>query len=217
MVDELTAILSRHLGAVSVEAILGTVSRREGGDARPLSAERARSLYATVKVGVATFARDAPAREACLGEVRELLGLRQPEGRYEVSSEADVVTCRNAARELAETIGFSSVDQTKVATVASELARNIVRYAGRGNLAIRIRRDAEGASVGLELEAVDSGPGIARLEEVLSGRYRSKTGMGLGLLGSRRLMDDLRVETELGRGTRVIARRDLRRAARGAA
>ena len=118
--------------------------------------------------------------------------------------------------EPAAALGFSAVDQTKIATVVSELARNIVCYAASGTIELKELRDAAGTVVGIEVRAQDQGPGIAGLDEILAGRYRSKTGMGLGLLGAKRLMGDLQVDTAPGRGTTVAARRYLA-AARGAA
>jgi len=213
---ELSAILSRHLGAVSVDAILRTATSRAGRGAGPLTPVRAHALFGAVRVGLRTFLADARRREACLDEVRTALGLPRAEGVHRVTGEADVVACRTAARELSASLGFTAVDQTKIATVVSELARNIVRYAVSGTIELKELRDAAGTVRGIEVRAQDQGPGIAGLDEILAGRYRSKTGMGLGLLGAKRLMGDLQVDTAPGRGTTVVARRHLA-AARGAA
>lgn len=213
---ELNAILSRHLGAVSVDAILRTATSRAGSGEGPLTPARAHALFGAVRLGLRTFLADARRRESCLEEVRTLLGLPRAEGVHRVTSEADIVACRTAARELSAAIGFSAVDQTKIATVVSELARNIVRYAASGTVELKELRDAFGVARGIEVRAEDQGPGIAFLDEVLAGRYRSKTGMGLGLLGAKRLMGELQVDTAPGRGTTVVAKR-LLVAARGAA
>jgi serine/threonine-protein kinase RsbT len=194
---------------VSVEAILSTARSRAGSFAPPLTPGRAHDLFAAVRVGLRTFLADPRRREACLDEVRKLLGLPRAEGLHTVKTEPDVVACRTAARELSAALGFSTVDQTKIATVVSELARNIVRYAAPGTIELKELRDALGAALGIEVRARDEGPGIAGLDDILAGRYRSKTGMGLGLLGAKRLMSHLEIETSPGRGTTVVARRTL--------
>lgn len=206
---ELNEILSRHLGAVSVDAILRTARSRAGSEEGPLTAVRAQALFGAVRVGLRTFLADAGRREACMDEVRRLLGLPRAEGVHRVTSEADVVACRTAARELSAALGFSAVEQTKIATVVSELTRNIVRYAASGTIELKELRDAAGNVRGIEVRAQDQGPGIVGLDDILAGRYRSRTGMGLGLLGAKRLMSDLKVDTAPGRGTTVVARRHL--------
>jgi serine/threonine-protein kinase RsbT len=124
----------------------------------------------------------------------------------DIRVEDDIVKARNEARDVARRLGFSTVDQVKIATVVSELTRNIVSYAGTGTLTTRTLRGPEG---GLEIVATDSGPGIRDLDQILGGTYVSKTGMGLGLLGSKRVMDDFSVTTG-SHGTRVVVKKRLR-------
>nr|WP_246351461.1 anti-sigma regulatory factor [Deinobacterium chartae] len=119
-----------------------------------------------------------------------------------LDSERRVVEARQRAKEIAERLGFGRLDQTRVATAVSELARNAFRYAGGGE----VHYDLEGPALVIIVE--DRGPGIGDLEAVLAGDYHSTTGMGVGLIGTRRLMDDFRIEARPGGGTRVrIARR----------
>ncbi len=110
--------------------------------------------------------------------------------------EEDVVLARQRAREAAERMGFERQDATRIATAVSEIARNAVSYAGGGSVEIGV--DDEGGAQSLTVRVSDSGPGIPHLDDVLSGRYRSPTGMGVGISGSRRLMDAFRIDTSAG-------------------
>ena len=115
--------------------------------------------------------------------------------------QADVVGARQRARQIAELLGFDGRQQTSIATSVSEIARNAFRYAGGGKVEFEI----EGETVPqlLMVRVSDDGPGIAHLEDVMEGTYRSTTGMGIGLIGSRRLMDRWEINSVPGRGTVV--------------
>jgi serine/threonine-protein kinase RsbT len=125
--------------------------------------------------------------------------------RVPVASDPDIVTTRQLVRTWAIDVGFSLVDQTKIITAASELARNTVQYGGGGTMQLEILED--GARRGLRLTFSDQGPGIPNLEMAMRDGYTTGSGLGLGLGGSRRLMNDFRVDSALGRGTTVIATR----------
>jgi signal transduction histidine kinase/CheY-like chemotaxis protein len=115
--------------------------------------------------------------------------------------ETDFVLLRKSARRLAELVGFESQDQTRIATAVSEIARNALEYGGGGHADFRLNN--ESVNPQLEIVVADEGPGIADLEEVLSGARRSSTGLGIGLIGARRLMDGVRIDSAPGKGTRV--------------
>ena len=115
--------------------------------------------------------------------------------------QSDVVGARQRARQLATLLGFDVHQQTQVATSVSEIARNAFRYAGGGKIEFEI--EGTTAPQLLVVRVSDEGPGIEHLEEVLDGTYESKTGMGIGLIGSRRLMDRWELHSEPGRGTVV--------------
>ncbi|HEY4030306.1 MAG TPA: ATP-binding protein [Caulobacteraceae bacterium] len=117
-----------------------------------------------------------------------------------IRSEADVVAARQRARLIAELLGFERQDQTRIATAVSEIARNAHSYGGGGRIAFRLDDNGHQTFVA---EIADKGPGISDVEEVLSGRYVSPTGMGLGLIGARRLMDRFAVESVPGEGVTV--------------
>src|SRR5690349_21677366 len=106
---------------------------------------------------------------------------------HSVKVQADVVGARQRARQIAELLGFNTRDQTRIATSVSEIARNAFRYAGSGLVDFEI--EGETAPQLLTIRIRDEGPGIANLVDVLDGSYVSSTGMGIGLVGARRLMD----------------------------
>lgn len=113
----------------------------------------------------------------------------------------EVVLMRQAARKWAVALGFSIVDQTKIVTAASELARNTVIHAGGGTAFIE--HVVNGARKGLRLVFEDQGPGIPDLELALKDGYTTGGGLGLGLSGSKRLMNEFYIETKIGAGTKV--------------
>ena len=123
--------------------------------------------------------------------------------RIAIESDADVVTARQRARALAIGLDMPSTDQTLLATAISEIARNITTYAGgRGEVLIDLVRDARGRR-GVRVIARDEGPGIEDLERALTDGYTTGGGLGLGLPGARRLVDEFDIETAPGKGTTV--------------
>jgi RNA polymerase sigma factor (sigma-70 family) len=118
-----------------------------------------------------------------------------------IQSDHDVVVARQRGREIASQVGFSTTDLTVIATAISEISRNVVRFASHGQLRIRIVEDPN--RDGVLIVARDVGPGIPDLARALEDGYSSYGGMGLGLPGSRRLMDEFHIATELGKGTTV--------------
>jgi serine/threonine-protein kinase RsbT len=113
----------------------------------------------------------------------------------------DVVRVRQLVRGHAQAVRLSLVDQTKLVTAASELARNIVTYGGSG--VVRVETVTRNGRTGIRAIFADSGPGIADLELALTDGWTSGSGLGLGLGGARRLVDDFDIDTEVGRGTTV--------------
>lgn len=119
----------------------------------------------------------------------------------DVRREQDVVTARQRARQIADLLGFEEQDQVRVATAVSEIARNAFRYAGGGTVAFSL--EGRTAPQLLRITVADRGRGIADLERVLGGTYRSPSGMGLGIVGSRRLMDQFEIASGEAEGTTV--------------
>ena len=125
-----------------------------------------------------------------------------------IRDEADIINARQRAREIAKRLGFGAVDQSRIATAVSELTRNVLRYATdrRGEVAIRPQpRTARGT--GLEIVVSDHGPGIADVGQAMREGFTSGPGMGMGLPGTKRLMDEMEIESELGHGTTVTIRK----------
>ena len=120
--------------------------------------------------------------------------------------EQDVVTARQRARQISGQLGFDARDQTQIATAVSEIVRNAFRYAGGGEVEFSV--EGERAPQLLTIHVRDKGPGIDGLQDILEGRYRSQTGMGLGLIGARRLMDHFVIRTTPG-GTGVLMKKLL--------
>ncbi len=118
-----------------------------------------------------------------------------------ISTDADVVRSRQQGRQLASQAGFSSTDLTLIATAISEVARNIVRFAERGEILVRLVGD--GDRRGVSVVARDVGPGIPDVSRALVDGYSTYDGLGLGLPGSRRLMDEFEITSEVGKGTTV--------------
>ncbi len=118
-----------------------------------------------------------------------------------LEAETDIVLVRKRARRLAELVGFEPQDQTRITTAVSEIARNALEYAGGGRVEFLLTGSA--ARQQFEIIVSDRGPGIAHLDAILDGSQRSVTGMGIGLIGARRLMDDFTIETVPGGGTTV--------------
>src|ERR1700761_5628021 len=127
---------------------------------------------------------------------RVVLPIRSPE---------DIVRVRQATRENALAQGFSLVDQTKLVTAASELARNTLDYGKGGE--VEITRLVDGPRKGLRLTFSDQGPGIEDLEKALTDGYSTGGGLGLGLSGARRLSNEFNVDSAPGKGTRVVIAR----------
>jgi serine/threonine-protein kinase RsbT len=125
-----------------------------------------------------------------------------------IAGEDDIVAARQHARELARALGFRAIDQSRITTAVSELARNVVRYAtgGRGEVLLRPLAAATGGA-GIEIVVRDAGPGIADVELALREGYTSGRGLGMGLPGTRRLMDEMVIDSAPGRGTTVTIRK----------
>ncbi len=125
--------------------------------------------------------------------------------RVPVQTEADIVAVRQMVRGWAQELGFSLVDQTKIVTAASELARNTIKHGGGGDLALEMLN--EGLKRGLKLVFEDSGPGIPDITMAMRDGFTTGGGLGLGLGGSKRLVNDFDIDSKVGVGTRVTITR----------
>lgn len=123
------------------------------------------------------------------------------QGSLPLAGEPDIVQCRQTVRRLTQDLRFSLVDQTKMVTAASELSRNTVVYGGGGLMRWEVLSD--GLRMGLRLHFEDQGPGIPDIEQALTDGWTSGKGMGMGLSGSRRLVNEFDIHSVVGQGTRV--------------
>jgi len=119
-----------------------------------------------------------------------------------LETEHDIVVARGEVRDLAAALGFRSIDQTRLATVASELARNIIKYGVRGQMIAQPTNATDGRA-GLRLIFEDEGPGIPNIDAAMRDGFSTGRGLGQGLPGSRRLVDEFKIESAPESGTRV--------------
>jgi serine/threonine-protein kinase RsbT len=122
-----------------------------------------------------------------------------------IRSDLDIVIARTLARDTAKSLGFGPIDQARIATAVSELARNIFLYAGTGS--VTVRDVQHNARRGIEIVCEDNGPGIPDLTVALQDGYSTSRGMGMGLPGAKRLMDDFDIQTKDGIGTTICCRK----------
>ena len=134
---------------------------------------------------------------------QERVAPHPPETIVAIATAADIVRARQEGRALAGRIGFGGSDLAVIATAISELARNILEYAHQGEIAFAVVQS--GARVGIRIEARDGGPGIPDVPRAMQPGYTTGKGLGMGLPGVRRLMDDIDVQSSPGLGTRVRA------------
>jgi serine/threonine-protein kinase RsbT len=127
------------------------------------------------------------------------------ETRVAIDRDVDIVTARQLGREMAAAAGFTGSDLTLIATAISEVARNIVVYAERGE--IRLGRDTKNGRPGIVVVAEDNGPGIPDIQQAMQDGFSTGRSLGLGLPGARRLMDEFEIVSEVGKGTTVTMRK----------
>jgi serine/threonine-protein kinase RsbT len=200
-VEKLIELLQHHMSGVNARALVGRALRENGLSGPKVSRQELAKSMATLRRGVDLFV-DRQRREAALRDVVLFCdnAVTAPEPfSMKIESEADVGTARSAARRICGVAGASLFCRQKVATIVSELTRNIVLYAQRGTLEI-----VPHGTTKIVIRAVDQGPGIRNLDHILSGKYQSKTGLGKGLLGSKQLADRFDISTG-NAGTQIMA------------
>lgn len=210
-VSEISVVLRRYMSELTARSVLGLALDRAGVRGDRILPSQSHCVQAELEKGLRVFVRSPSSLSECIRRLQAILDGRPPSVApcaarrlvIPVCVEADIVTARRAGSDLCGELGFSMMMQTKVATAISELARNIIHYAGQGEVLLRSllmpRR-------GIEVLASDEGPGIPNLQEILSGSYRSRRGLGMGLRGTRNLVDEFEVDTAPGQGTRITLR-----------
>ncbi|AKT40420.1 anti-sigma regulatory factor [Chondromyces crocatus] len=206
--DRIEGVLAQFLSPAVRKSVIDCGVRQARVDRDSMREADLRRLLVEVKRGVQLFVRDQVQLERCVSQLNEL-DYAAPAPReilVDVRTEEDVLRARSAGRELCIEQMVSDVLLTKIVTAISELGRNIVRYAGSGEISVRSIMSPQRA---IEICAKDQGPGITNLAEILSGKYRSRHGMGAGLRGTKALMDEFDIQTGPGKGTVVTVRKLL--------
>ena len=129
----------------------------------------------------------------------------QAQGVVRIDDESHIVTVRKTVRDATTHLGFGLTDITRIVTAASELARNVFHYAGTGIM--RWRELDEDTRIGIELTFEDHGPGIANVEQAMQEGYSTSGGLGMGLPGTKRLMDEMEIRSKNGQGTTITVRK----------
>lgn len=204
--------LGRYFPAEIARAIHASTLRRARLESAALTNGALTSFVSALEQSLPMYIVDPARRGECLGAVRRLLPASIAEEASVVTttvrirSAREVLHASDTARQTARRIGFSALDQTKIATAVSELARNILLYVGDGEVTVSV---VTAPRRGIQIVASDTGKGIDDVSLVMDADYRSRTGMGKGLKGTKRLMDQLEIATRPGAGTTVTARKFL--------
>lgn len=202
--DQVRGVLMGYVSSITADSVLKAALRRAGRSTTDIDRDGVdEPIVAELGRGLAFFLssdRDRQESIAKLSAVMQqpVVGRGATSASVEITDESCIVDARTQARALARDLGFCKVDQAKIATCVSELARNVYAYAKRGRLDLV---PVSAPRSGLRVVSTDSGPGIPNVQEILSGAYQSKTGMGLGILGCKRLMDEFELQTKPGLGT----------------
>lgn len=206
ILERTNEVLLRYVSKPTALSVLCVARQRTGIPGTRLTREELQRMLDSIERSMTFFLSNASQAKNCR---RDLAALASAETSHaaagalvvKIRTEEDIARARSEARQLAGMLGFTLVGQTRLMTAVSELARNIVQYAGEGQIDLNPTH----APRGVEIVARDRGPGIRNLDHVLSGSYQSRLGMGLGLLGVKRLAERFDVRTGAGRGTTITA------------
>lgn len=204
--QQVRAVLMGYISSITAESILKGALLRVRRSASELDRDGLdEPTVAALGRGVAVFLGSDTLQRECTAKLSALTTPHDdPQRRapleIPIDHETSVVDARVKARSFARELGFDRTDQARIATTVSELARNIFSYARAGRVSLGVVREPR---PGLRIVATDAGSGIPNLSAILAGNYRSRTGMGLGILACKRLMDEFSI-TSTPRGTTVI-------------
>ena len=195
--------LSHYVSPPTAQSIIKLARQRANITSIRLDLAAFREMLAPIERSLPMFITDPAKLCACSAELHALIGgiAEAPIAAVviQIRVEDDIARARNEARDIATKVGFSLVGRTRLVTAVSELTRNIVLYAGEGQIELK----PVASPPGLEVVASDRGPGIPNLAEIMAGDYKSRLGMGLGLRGVKRIADRFDVQTAVGQGTTV--------------
>lgn len=198
--DRVLAVLRASLSTINAQALLTGALGLAKLSAATVQPRHGSALMALLTPGLRTFLGDTEAKRV-IAELRALQPHNETPAisRVTLRDETDLAGARLAAREQCVALGVDSFALQRVLTVVSELSRNIVAYSKGGHIEIGADHDA------ITVRAVDVGPGIRDLDQILAGQYRSRTGLGLGILGVKRLAREVDIQTGPA-GTTVVAK-----------
>jgi serine/threonine-protein kinase RsbT len=203
-------VMNDALGAAAARGVFRTLPQWVNQKPGSLDVLEVRELLSQLETSGRLFA--APGRTIPAKQLRDAVTGASParpsEQRFTIAADRDVLTVQRATQLLTRGF-FGNTDCVRLATAVSELARNIYMYAKQGTVALRLSE--EPSAWLFELSAIDEGPGIPNLELIMKGQYRSRTGLGRGIVGTRALLDDLKVDTAPGKGTRITGHRRARK------
>jgi serine/threonine-protein kinase RsbT len=212
-VASVSGVLSEYVGTIVARSIVQGAAHSVGTELYAMSSAQVPAYLRALEAGVNAFVADPGRARECSAKLRDLLEsaghLAEMSGVLtrmviDINNELDIVTARNHTKTVCQDLGFSASEQVKIATAVSELARNIVLYVGSGRIELEI---IDTPRRGIEVRAIDEGSGIPGIDHVFSGGYRSTTGMGVGLMGTKRLMDYFEIDTGPDKGTRIVVRK----------
>ena len=202
-VEAITSILERYISRVNARVLVARALQERGLSEHSLSREDLVKCSPALRRGIELFVSPRLQAEA-LDRFKEFFRSRSDSSscRIELKKEMDISTARSEARRLCENAGASAFAMQKVTTIVSELARNIVLYAQTGSVEVGFVNQQRQSQI--VITAVDHGPGIPNLNQIMGGQYQSRTGLGKGLLGTKRLADRFHITTG-AQGTSVTA------------
>jgi len=207
--ERLAKILERHLSPMNARSVLRQSLSEHKLSTNQFTLGDLRIINGTLERGLRLFTTESVSTRA----LRDIAALTRTNSvapqvdpsSIEINVEADISRARNVARSMCETLGAKGFSLQKVTTIVSELARNIQSYAGSGKIELAVK---SGGKPRIVIRAIDRGPGIPNLDHVMSGEYRSRTGLGRGILGTKRLSDHFDISTG-SFGTQIVAEVEL--------
>ncbi len=210
---QILGILKKYISSLLTETVLEMAVKRSSVDLDNLRPGDSSRLANSLKNGCRLFITNTTERDKCYSDLDLFFSTaimstrgKNHSATIPIEEERDIVIARTEGRNLCAELGFSLSAQVSVATVISELARNIYQYAGNGEIELKI---LDTDPMGIQVLARDKGPGIEDIQVILDGDYKSKTGMGKGLMAARKLMDEFEIQCDPGMGTTVTIRKYL--------
>ena len=203
-------VMNEALGSSAARGVFRTLPPSVNQRAGTLDVLEVRDLISQLETGGRLFA--APGRTISGRRLRDAVTgsalAKASEQRFNINSDRDVLTVQRATQQITRGF-FGLTDCVRLATAVSELARNIYMYAKQGVVTLRLTE--EPTAFFFEVFAEDSGPGIPHLDVIMKGQYKSRTGLGRGIIGTKALLDEMNVDSVVGRGTRITGHRRVRK------